>query len=470
MYKIGCFLFLQSLLIFSLSAQIISTPSTSGRNSHPNFVLIVADDLGYGDLSFTGSTQVKTPHIDELAASGVFFPEGYVSSAVCSPSRAGLLTGRNQVSFGYDNNLANSQPGFDPAFLGLPVNVKTVGDHLKKLGYVTGLVGKWHLGYEDQFSPLNRGFDEFWGYLGGGHDYFEASEAKRGYKAKIKCNYKTPQEITYITDDKGDECINFIQRHKDEPFFLYASFNAPHTPMQATAEDLAIYQHIEDRKRRTYAAMVHRLDINVGRIVEAVEEADLLENTIFVFISDNGGPVMTNGSINAPYNGKKGTLLEGGIRVPFFISWPGHLEPGKVFEHPVSSLDLTPTFVALAGGESKEEDQFDGLNLMPYLQGEKEGAPHDEMKWKFTVSAAIREGKWKLVRLPDRLPMLFNLQTDFSEQYDVALENLAITKNLLKKLGDWDVRLPHPLFLEGAEWRKVQVGQYDKKYPIVQPR
>lgn len=212
MYKIGCFLFLQSLLIFSLSAQIISTPSTSGRNSHPNFVLIVADDLGYGDLSFTGSTQVKTPHIDELAASGVFFPEGYVSSAVCSPSRAGLLTGRNQVSFGYDNNLANSQPGFDPAFLGLPVNVKTVGDHLKKLGYVTGLVGKWHLGYEDQFSPLNRGFDEFWGYLGGGHDYFEASEAKRGYKAKIKCNYKTPQEITYITDDKGDECINFIDR------------------------------------------------------------------------------------------------------------------------------------------------------------------------------------------------------------------------------------------------------------------
>ncbi|WP_200974879.1 sulfatase-like hydrolase/transferase [Echinicola sp. 20G] len=460
------------LILGCLGGIINLTNAQKGKRlpeDKPNYILIVADDLGYGDLSFTGSKQIKTPHIDALAQTGVYFPEGYVSSAVCSPSRAGLLTGRNQVEFGYDNNLANNQPGFDPAYLGLPVQQQTVADRLGELGYVTGLVGKWHLGYEDQFYPLNRGFDEFWGYRGGGHDYFEAGNNSKGYKAKIECNYKTPQEITYITDDKGDECVDFVKRHQDEPFFLYASFNAPHTPMQATAADLALYKDIKDEKRRTYAAMVHRLDINVGRIVEAVEKAGLLENTVFVFISDNGGPAYTNASINAPFNGKKGTLLEGGIHVPFIIKWDGMLSAGSSYAAPVSSLDLTPTFVSLAGGELKEEDKYDGVNLMPFLKGEKKNIPHEEIKWRFTISAAIREGKWKLVRLPDRLPMLYNLEEDISEQHDVALENLEITQRLLKKLGHWDVRLPHPLFLEGPEWRANQVEQYDKKYDLVQP-
>ncbi|WP_186753502.1 sulfatase [Echinicola salinicaeni] len=459
-----------TVVVLLLLVSTFSLRAQNGNGSEkPNYILIVADDLGYGDLSFTGSSQIKTPHIDALAKSGVFFPEGYVSSAVCSPSRAGLLTGRNQVTFGYDNNLGGVQPGFDPAFHGLPVEVETVADHLGDLGYVNGIVGKWHLGYEDQFYPLNRGFDEFWGYRGGGHDYFEASNNTRGYKAQIECNYKTPQEITYITDDKGDECIDFINRHKDDPFFLYASFNAPHTPMQATEADLDLYKHIKDEKRRTYAAMVHRLDINVGRIVAALEDAGLRENTMIVFISDNGGPAETNASINAPYNGKKGTLMEGGIRVPFIINWPSQLTAGKVYQEQVSSLDLTPTFIAMAGGELREENKFDGVNLMPYLKGDKLGKVHDEIKWRFTISAAIREGKWKLIRVPDRLPMLFDLEKDISEQNDVALENLDITKKLLKKLGTWDVQLPHPLFLEGPIWRINQVRQYDKKYQLTQP-
>ncbi|GAB3658676.1 sulfatase-like hydrolase/transferase [Echinicola sediminis] len=453
--------------IFSIqsAAKSLKEPSPD----KPNCVLIVADDLGYGDLSFTGSQQIHTPNIDALAASGMYFPEGYVSSAVCSPSRAGLLTGRNQVSFGYDNNLGGVQPGFDPAYHGLPVDVQTVADYLGDLGYVNGIVGKWHLGYEEQFYPLNRGFDEFWGYRGGGHDYFLAEEKGQGYKAPIECNYKTPQPITYITDDKGDECVDFIRRHADQPFFLYASFNAPHTPMQATKEDLALYAHIQDEKRRTYAAMVHRLDINVGRIVDAVEQAGLSENTVFVFISDNGGPAATNASVNAPFNGKKGTLLEGGIRVPFIIKWAGQLPAGAVYEHPVSSLDLTPTFISLAGGALKEEYQFDGVDLMPFLKKKELGAPHEEIKWRFTVSGAIREGKWKLVRLPDRLPMLFDLENDISEQHDVAMEHLSITQGLLKKLGQWDVEQPHPLFLEAPMWRAIQVEQYDKSYQLEQP-
>ncbi len=310
------------------------------QDDRPNFVLIVADDLGYGDLGITGSKQIKTPNIDGLAKSGMFFTQGYVSSAVCSPSRAGFLTGVNQVEFGYDNNLGGNQPGFDPNFLGLPIEQKTIADYLKPLGYVSGLIGKWHLGYEDQFHPLQRGFDEFWGYRGGGHDYFMSSSSGKGYKSPIECNYKTPQEITYITDDKGDECVDFIKKYNEKPFFLYASFNAPHTPMQATKEDLELYSNIKDKKRRTYAAMVHRLDVNIGKIIKTLKEQQLSKNTLIVFISDNGGPVFTNGSINAPFNGKKGILLEGGIHVPFIMNWQGKIASGKNYNNPVSSLDL----------------------------------------------------------------------------------------------------------------------------------
>ncbi len=441
----------------------------SANQTKPNYILIVADDLGYADLSLNGSKQINTPNIDGLAKNGVNFTNGYVSSAVCSPSRAGLITGRNQVEFGHDNNLAHNQPGFDPEYLGLPVTEKTIPDYLKPLGYVSGLVGKWHLGYEPQFHPLKRGFDEFWGYTGGGHDYFTSEPNGKGYKSPIECNYKEPSPITYITDDVGTECVDFIQRHRDEPFFLFASFNAPHTPMQATEEDLALFSHIKNKKRRTYCAMVHRLDVNVGRIVEAVRKAGLENNTLIVFISDNGGPVLTNASVNAPFNGKKGTLLEGGIHVPYIMSWPGTLPKGEIYDKPVTSLDFAATFIAQAGGEVKEAYNLDGKNIIPYVQGEKTSAPHEELKWRFTISASIREGDWKLVRLPDRLPMLYHLPTDWSEQNNLALDNLEVTKRLLKKLGEWDVSLPHPLFLEGAVWKKNQLGQYDKTYPLTQP-
>lgn len=434
----------------------------------PNFILIVADDLGFADLSFNGSKQINTPHIDRLASEGITFTEGYVSSAVCSPSRAGLLTGINQVSFGHDNNLAENQPGFDPEFKGLPLSQKTLADLLKPLGYTSGLIGKWHLGNEPQFHPLKRGFDEFWGYTGGGHDYFISEPDGKGYKSPIECNYKTPSPITYITDDKGDECVEFIKRHKNDPFFLFASFNAPHAPMQATEDDLELYKHIRDEKRRTYAAMVHRLDINVGKIMQAVAYHGLRENTLIVFISDNGGPVDSNASINAPYNGQKGILLEGGIHVPFVMNWPGNLPAGKTYKDPVTSLDIAPTFIELAGGNNNDID-FDGVNIIPYVMNEKAGIPHETLMWRFTISAAVREGEWKLIRLPDRLPMLYHLPTDISEQENVALQNLEMTEKLMKKLGDWDVSLPHPVFLEGAVWKRWQLDLYDAKYPLSQP-
>ena len=457
--------------VYFLTAFYTGWSQNRPATEKPNFILIVADDLGFGDLSMNGSLQIKTPHIDALAKTGVNFTQAYVSSAVCAPSRARFRTGINQVEFGFDNNLANNQKGFDKAFLGLPVEQKTIANILKPLGYVSGLVGKWHLGYEEQFHPLQRGFDEFWGYTGGGHDYFTSNpENKKGYKAQIQSNYRTPQKITYLTDDKGDECVSFIKRHKEQPFFLFASFNAPHTPMQATEADLELYKHIKNKKRRTYAAMVHRLDVNVGKIMATVKKQGLSKNTVVVFISDNGGPVFTNASNNTPYRGKKGTLLEGGIHVPYIINWPGTLSKKQTYNATVSSLDIAPTFLALAGGTPNEKQPFTGVNLMPFLLGKNASEPHKELLWRFTISASIREGNWKLIRLPDRLPLLYNLENDTSELNNIALKNLDKTKELLKKLGKWDVQLPHPLFLEGPIWRKNQVEQYDKEYSVEQPK
>ena len=458
---------LTAFLIVCLLLHGISFAQDDTRK--PNFVLILADDLGYGDLGITGSKQIHTPNIDKLAEGGVLFSNAYVSGPVCSPSRAGILTGRNQVTFGHMDNLNRVQPGYDVEYNGLPLTETTIATRLGKLGYSTGIIGKWHLGEAHKFHPLQRGFDEMWGYTGGGHDYFSSKPDGKGYQSPIECNYKTPQPITYITDDKGDECVDFIKRHKNEPFFLFASFNAPHTPMQATESDLELYKHINDKKRRTYCAMVHRLDINVGRIIQALNDEGLTENTLVVFLSDNGGPCWINGSVNAPFNGKKGTLMEGGIHVPFIMNWKGKLPEGIGYESTVLSLDLAATFFDLAGGEITDDIKFDGINLMPYLLGETTDLPHESFNWGFTESVAIREGNWKLIRLPDRLPMLFDLSKDVSEQNNVALENLEITESLLKKVGQWDVMLPYPVFRSDAIWKKLNLDLYDKEYQLVQP-
>lgn len=439
------------------------------KTDKPNFVIILADDLGYGDVGFTGSTQIKTPNIDALAEQGVICTQGYVSAPVCGPSRAGLMTGRNQVNFGFDNNPNKSLPQFKEEYIGLPVKEITLADRLAELGYINGLIGKWHLGKAEHFHPTKRGFHEIWTYPAGGHDYFKSEPEGENYLAPIECNYKTPESITYITDDKGNECVDFIRRHKDKPFFLYASFNAPHAPMQATEEDLKLYAHVKDKKRRTYCAMVHNLDKNVGKIVAELKKQKLYENTVIVFFSDNGGPCHNNASLNAPLRGAKGILLEGGIRVPFSVTWPKKLKGKSTYNQPVSSLDLTPTFVALAGGEITNKNKIDGVNIFPYLNGDNKENPHPEMKWRFTISASIREGDWKLVRLPDRLPMLYNLATDIAEQNDLADQNRERVVRMLKKLGDWDITRPQVLYLEGDKWRRSQVNLYDKKYRLTQP-
>jgi arylsulfatase A-like enzyme len=216
--------------------------------------------------------------------------------------------------------------------------------------------------------------------------------------------------------------------------------------------------------------MVHRLDVNVGKIMKALKDTGINENTLVVFLSDNGGPVDQNASNNAPFNGQKGILLEGGIRVPFILKWDGVLPKSTVYDHPVSSLDLTPTFLSLAGIAIDSADEFDGVDLMPFLLNQKQGKPHETLKWRFTISKAMISGNWKLVSVPDRLPMLFDLSKDISEQHNVALENIELTKSMLKELGIWDISLPNPLFQEGPNWRIIQNQLYDKNYQLIQPQ
>lgn len=438
----------------------------------PNLVLIVADDLGYGDLGIQGSKQIPTPNIDQLAREGIIFTNGYVSSPVCAPSRAGLLTGKHQAGFGFNDNLAGNQPGFDANYLGLPLREQTLANKLKSLGYATGLIGKWHLGAAPHFNPVNRGFDEFWGFLDGGHDYFTAKPDGSGMESAIHCNYKKPDPLTYMSDDIGNESVDFIRRHKNHPFFLYAAFNAPHAPMQATDEDLKLFSHVKDKLRQTYCAMVYRLDQNIGKILKTVQEQGLERNTVVVFISDNGGPAnsISNGSINAPLRGQKTTLLEGGIRVPFFLKWPAMLDGGKKCTDPVSALDICPTFIDAAGGTVSEKDHYTGVSILPYLTGQTKQIPHQTMEWRYTAGCALREGDWKLIRLPDRLPMLYHLSVDIAEEHDVSASYPDKTRSMLKKLGTWELRLPHPVFHEPADWRIRHIGFYDATYQLVQPK
>jgi len=439
----------------------------------PNIILMLAGDLGYGDLGVTGSKQIPTPHIDSLAATGVRFTNTYVASSFCAPSRAGLMTGRHPASFGFPDSLAPVQPGHDPACVGLPLDQTTLAERLKALGYTTGVIGKWHLGELPQFSPLKRGFDEFWGWLGGAHDYFRAEPGgEKTLAGPIVCSFKEPEPLTYLTDNQGDECVNFIRRRKDRPFFLYASFAAPHSLMQATDDDLNRFVHIADKQRRTYCAMVYRLDQNVGKILAELRDHGMERNTLVVFLSDNGGPCapgMGNGSCNAPFRGSKATVLEGGIRVPMIFRWPATLPSGKTMDATVSSLDILPTFVAAAGGKIEKPENLTGVDLSPLLSGTEQQPLHESLMWTYTVGSAIRTGDWKLIRLPDRLPMLYNLSADPAEQNDLALRELDRTRSMLQALGRWEVRSPNPVFREPADWRRRHLNFHDATYQVRQP-
>jgi arylsulfatase A-like enzyme len=405
-------------------------------NGKPNILVIVADDLGYADIGVNGCRDVPTPNIDSIARNGVRFTNGYVSCPVCSPTRAGLMTGRYQQRFGHEFNPGPAARAADE--FGLPRSEATLAERLKALGYATGMVGKWHLGYREGARPTERGFDEFFGFLGGAHSYLNA---KADPANLILRGTEPVDEKEYLTDAFAREAAAFVDRNSRKPFFLYLTFNAVHAPMEAIDPYLSRFASIAADRRRTLAGMLSALDDGVGRVLARLREARIENDTLIVFVSDNGGPTQVNTSRNTPLRGYKGQVLEGGIRVPFLMQWPSRLPKGKVFDHPVIALDIHPTAVAAAGGTPASG--LDGVDLVPFLKGATKNAPHASLYWRFSPQRAIRKGDWKLVDHSGATE-LYNLASDASESNDLAMTNPGKVKELEADYQAWNSQLQAP--------------------------
>ncbi|MBI5821817.1 MAG: sulfatase-like hydrolase/transferase [Verrucomicrobia bacterium] len=413
----------------------------------PNVIVILADDMGYADVGFNGCKDIPTPHIDSLAAHGVRCSSGYVSHSFCSPTRAGLMTGRYQQRFGHENN-----PAWLPedTKVGLPVNQTTIADVMKSAGFVTGAIGKWHLGAAPCFHPNERGFVEYFGFLGGGHIYLPGLKGGVEYTVPLLRN-KEPLELKeYMTDVLSREAAAFVARHKTEPFYLYVAYNAVHTPLQAPGKYLSRFTSIADERRRAYAAMTSAMDDGIGLILRALRDNGLERDTLVWFFSDNGGPPYNvSPTHNDPLRGNKGTLYEGGIRVPFVVQWRGELPEGTVYEQPVISLDVLPTAATLAGAKLPGGLKLDGVNIVPHLKGESKGPPHERLFWRTGGGAAwaVREGRYKLLKPgKDAALQLFDLNSDIGEAKDIVSEKPDVVARLQKAHDAWNTELIPPLF------------------------
>lgn len=411
----------------------------------PNIVVLLADDLGYGDLSIHGATDVQTPNIDALAKSGAQFNEAYVCYPACGPSRAGLMTGRHPLRFGYPSNPDQVVPTESGNLVGLPTEELTLAELLKEQGYATGLFGKWHLGFQTECHPLNNGFDEFFGFLGSLYRYFDLGNMK-----PPKCfmrGFVRWHEKEYLTDAIGRESASFIERHQKEPFLLYASFNAVHTPLMWDKDPGNVPIPLDGtddvaENRRMLVNMIQGLDRGVGAILDQLKECGLEENTLVFFLSDNGGPKATGAYSNGPLRDFKGSSYEGGIRVPLFVRWPGHIKSGLSFQQPVSALDVFATSVAAAGGKLPTDRVYDSKNLLPVLTGEEKIAERP-LFWDALGMQAVRLGDWKLV-LKDggRVKELYNIRNDTGEQNNLIAAYPERAADLEKRLRRWQGELP----------------------------
>lgn len=460
----------------------------------PNIIVILADDLGYADISAYKIDRFHTPNIDRIGMEGVRFTDGYATAPVCGPSRAGLMTGRDQDRFGFEYNLDLAQAN-SPQGLGLAVGEVTIAQLLKDAGYHTGLIGKWHLGNKDQFYPTNRGFDEFVGFLPGETSYMDPtlpgvhvsygplgddvlkSQMQPGIQdddadrrlSRIAGTFErrpandiiegddrqvVHNEHEYLTDYFGDRAAEFIQRNakSGKPYFLYLAFNAVHAPHMVTAKYYDRFPQIEDHQMRVYAAMVAALDDNVGRVLDAVNASGQGNNTIIYFASDNGCAAYFPSLCSCtPLRGGKLSHYEGGTRVPFMMRWPGHIQPGTVYREVVSLLDVLPTSVAAAGGRLPTDRVYDGVDLMPYLTGKKTGPPHDMLAWRRLPLFSIRQGDWKLWESVNdqtgkygEYKLLFNLKDDLNETTNLAGRNPQKVKELEDLVHQWAKSMTDP--------------------------
>ena len=421
-----------------VAATLLPVDLFAAEKRKPNVIVILADDLGYADLGCQGCKDVPTPNIDTIAKNGIRFTDGHVSCPVCSPSRAGLLTGRYQERFGHDSNPG---PEFDRKDWGLPLDQKTMAQYMKGQGYATCAIGKWHLGDNADHHPNKRGFDEFFGFIGGAHPYLDPTVNSFNM---VQRNGKPVDEKDHLSYAFGREAVSFVDKNKDKPFFLYLAFNAPHQPLQGAIRDADAFPEIKDEKRRNFAKLMKSMDVSIGSLLAKVRESGIEENTLIFFLSDNGGPTPGNTSRNDPYKGYKTHVHEGGTRVPFMVQWKGKLPSGKVYNKPLISLDILPTVVAAAGG--KIASNVDGVDLMPYLTGKKPGAPHDILYWRFDKQLSIRKGDWKLSKHEEKGVRLYNLVTDPSEKNDLSAKYPDKVKDLQAEWDKWNAQNAKPMW------------------------
>jgi arylsulfatase A-like enzyme len=416
-------------------------PVIAAEPRKPNIVVILADDLGYADLGCQGCKDIPTPNIDTLAKNGIRCTSGYSNHPVCSPSRAGLMTGLYPQRFGFEHN-SGPEKFADPKF-GVPKTVPTLAEKLKAAGYATGMIGKWHIGFKEGLRPHERGFDYHFGFLSGAHAYLPG---RKDNDPLVRNGKTVDDEKEYLTDAFAREAVGFIDRNKDGPFFLYVAFNAVHTPLQATGDYEKRFPEIKDTKRKTYAGMLSAMDDAVGKVLAKLRDLKLEENTLVVFYSDNGGPTTETSSRNDPLRGFKGQMYEGGVRVPFLWQWKGTLPAGKVYDPAVAGFDVHATALAAAGAAVPKDKPLDGVNLLPYLTGEKKDAPHEKLFWRAGPQHAARVGDWKLVSFRGT-SQLFNLKDDLGEKTDLAAKEPAKFKELENIYSAWDKQMMPPLWV-----------------------
>ncbi len=470
------------LLTFLLTVTLAVGASATDQ---PNIIVLLADDLGYGELSCQGSTDIPTPNIDAIASNGVRFTDGYVAGPNCSPSRAGFLSGRIPTRFGYEFNPTgplNEEPGF-----GFPSEEITIAEALHDGGYTTGLIGKWHQGGTAKFHPFRHGFDEFFGFTheghyfvpppwdgaatllrrrtlpGGGegtwtgekglsyHTVMGSNEPDYDANNPIVRGGQPVVETEYLTDALTREAVDFIDRHDDKPFFLYLAYNAVHSPLQGADAYMEKFAHIDDLHRRIFAAMLANMDDSVGAVMEQLRKSGLEENTIVFFLSDNGGPTRELTSTNGVLRGEKGQMYEGALRVPFMMQWKGTVPAGQVYDKPVSSFDIFATAAANSAAVTAPK-QVEGVDLIPFLTGKDNGRPHETLFWRQGGKSGLRHGDWKLVRMGKKTTVgraqweLYDLSKDISEENNLAAANPERLAELVEIWEGMNGEMSEPLF------------------------
>jgi arylsulfatase A-like enzyme len=437
--------------------------SSLSEAAKPNIVVILIDDVGWGEIGFQGNKQIPTPHMDSIAAGGIRFTNGYVSGPYCSPTRAGLMTGRYQTRFGHEFNTITKQSGLSPKEI-------TFADRFKEAGYVTMAIGKWHLGQSPPFYPWKRGFDSFYGTLANTPFYHPTLFVDTRVSTEVQ---EVADEDFYTTDKYAERAVEFLEENKAKPFFLYLPFNAQHAPLQAPQKYLDRFPNITDPKRKTFAAMMSGLDDAIGKVLEKIRAIGQEENTLIFFTADNGGPTGSTTSSNGPLHGFKSTTWEGGIRVPTAICWKGHLPAGQTYDHPIIQLDYLPTAMAAAGIARRAEDRIEGVDLLPYLTGKETAKPHETLYWRFGDQWAVRHGDYKLVvgRQGSGKPELYNLQSDLSESKDLSGSEPEKVKELQSLWDKWNAdNVPAASPREDQKVRRPGGGNKRRMRTNVEPK